>query len=371
MVPASELTVREAQSSDWTAIWPFMKRIVAAGETFSWDRDIAEDEARTSWMHTGPGRTFVAVDDRGRVVGTAELEPNHGGPGPDHARSSQVERRESRTRGNIVEWVPRPEVVAQGGLGVSDDRGDRRQRVGVTPGAVDQRLVFLRPPQHVGIIAEHGCAMMHRMMAPDLPELVPQDIAVAGELVLSGALVEGPGDGPVRPPRIRLRESEVRGVTIEAGHVPGLELVDVILSDCGLANLDARGGFVRRVEIQRSRLTGFGLNEAEIADLVVRDSSLELSSFAGASLRSVRFEGVNLINASFMEARLELVEFVDCRLSGADFRGAEVRSAAIRGASLDGVLGVDSLRGARMPWGDVLASAGALAAALGIGIEQD
>jgi uncharacterized protein YjbI with pentapeptide repeats len=167
-----------------------------------------------------------------------------------------------------------------------------------------------------------------------------------------------------------VRESELHGVSIEGRHIAGLELVDVILTDCGLANVDAREGLLRRVEVRRSRLVGFGLNEGDVSDLVVRDSSLELASFAGASLRGVRFEGVNLINASFMEARLELVEFIDCRMSGADFRGARVRSAAIRGASLDGVLGVESLRGTRMPWGDLLASAGALAAALGISVEE-
>jgi uncharacterized protein YjbI with pentapeptide repeats len=208
------------------------------------------------------------------------------------------------------------------------------------------------------------------MIAPDLPELEPQDLPADGDLVLSGALVDGTGGEPVPARRIRLRESELRGITVQADHIPGVELVDAVLRDCALANLDARGAFLRRVQVERSRLVGLSLGEADIADLLVRDSSLELASFAGAQLRGVRFEGVNLNDASFMDARLEAVEFVDCRMSGADFRGARVRSAAIRGASLDGVLGVESLRGVRMPWGDVLASAGALAAALGISVEE-
>jgi L-amino acid N-acyltransferase YncA len=89
--------IRDATPDDWPAIWAFMRRVVAAGETFSWDRDIPEQAARASWMHEPPGRTIVAVDDGGTVVGTAESEPNHGGPAahvatasfmvdPDHAR---------------------------------------------------------------------------------------------------------------------------------------------------------------------------------------------------------------------------------------------------------------------------------------------
>jgi hypothetical protein len=72
-----------------------------------------------------------------------------------------------------------------------------------------------------------------------------------------------------------------------------------------------------------------------------------------------------------MEAQLAAVEFVDCRLSGADFRGVKTKGCAIRSSSLDGVLGVDSLKGVAMPLADVLASAAALATALGIVVEFD
>jgi GNAT superfamily N-acetyltransferase len=57
-----------------------MRRIVAAGETFSWDRDIHEREALARWMREPPRRTFVAVDAEHRIIGTAEMGPNHGGP---------------------------------------------------------------------------------------------------------------------------------------------------------------------------------------------------------------------------------------------------------------------------------------------------
>jgi GNAT superfamily N-acetyltransferase len=96
------MEIRDANPEDWPAVWRFLRQIVAAGETFSWDRDLSEDEARAMWFHEpGRGRTVVAVDDDGdgdgAIVGTAELHPNHGGPGahvanagfmvdPEHAR---------------------------------------------------------------------------------------------------------------------------------------------------------------------------------------------------------------------------------------------------------------------------------------------
>jgi uncharacterized protein YjbI with pentapeptide repeats len=145
----------------------------------------------------------------------------------------------------------------------------------------------------------------------------------------------------------------------------------VILHDCGMSNLDGREGRLSRVEVHRSQLVGFGISRGEVRDLRVVDSSLQLASFASATLRNVVFERANLAEASFMHANLKSVAFVDCRLEGTDFRHAKVAGCAIRGSSLDGVLGVESLRGLRMPWPDVVSSAGALAAALGISIEPD
>ncbi|HEX4011971.1 MAG TPA: pentapeptide repeat-containing protein [Solirubrobacteraceae bacterium] len=204
------------------------------------------------------------------------------------------------------------------------------------------------------------------VQAPDLPELTPERLA-DGDLDVSGALVQG---GSVRTGRVRIIESELRGVTIEAPAAPGLTLIHVVLRDCGLSNIDGREGVIRRVSALRCRLVGLDVNASDISDLSVGDSSLELASFAGARLRNVSFVGVNLTEASFQEARLEGVEFIDCELAGADFRRARLSGAAIRGAALTDVIGVESLRGMRMPWSDVVASAGALATALGIEIEE-
>lgn len=206
-----------------------------------------------------------------------------------------------------------------------------------------------------------------RIQAPDLPELERQQIG-DGDLNVSGALIE---QDVIRAGRVRITESELRGVVVEAPAAAGLTLVDVVLHDCGLANVDAREGRIRRVAAEHCRLVGLDVNGGEIGDLRVTDSSLELASFAGARLRDVSFEQVNLSEVSFQEARLEHVRFVGCELAGADFRGARCTACLIRGSSLNGVVGVDALAGVRMPWTDVVASAAALATTLGIEIEEE
>lgn len=76
-------------------MWAILEPVIRAGDTFTWNRDTTEDEARVRWFKDAPGHAFVAVGD-GAVLGTGELHANQGGGGshvanagymvhPDHA----------------------------------------------------------------------------------------------------------------------------------------------------------------------------------------------------------------------------------------------------------------------------------------------
>lgn len=205
---------------------------------------------------------------------------------------------------------------------------------------------------------------------PDLPpelELVRRLPSERTDLELSGAVLEA--ELPLRARRIRLRECELRGVEVQGGPV-ALDLSDVVVGDCDLSNVEAGEGHLRRVEFRRSRLIGFSLRGGRARDLRVADCTLALGSLASAGLQDVVFDSVNLSDATFQDARMRNVQFVDCELAGTDFRGARLTDCRLRGTPLDGVVGVESLRGLAMPWPDIVASAGALAAALGIRAED-
>jgi L-amino acid N-acyltransferase YncA len=80
--------IRVATAEDWPAIWPFLREIVAAGETYAYDPEMTEDQARGLWMVGPPGQTVVAVEDDAGVVGTASMYPNRPGPGSHVASAS-------------------------------------------------------------------------------------------------------------------------------------------------------------------------------------------------------------------------------------------------------------------------------------------
>ncbi|MGB2566910.1 GNAT family N-acetyltransferase [Micromonospora citrea] len=82
------MRIRAATDADWPAVWPFLRQIVAAGETYTWPPDVDEATARGMWLLRPPGRTVVAVDPDGTVLGSAKLTPNQAGPGDHVANAS-------------------------------------------------------------------------------------------------------------------------------------------------------------------------------------------------------------------------------------------------------------------------------------------
>jgi GNAT superfamily N-acetyltransferase len=90
--------IREATAGDWPAIWPIVREIVIAADTFAYDPEMTEDEGRAMWMVGSPGRTTVAVDGAG-VHGTANMYANRAGPGAHVASASFMVASTARGRG--------------------------------------------------------------------------------------------------------------------------------------------------------------------------------------------------------------------------------------------------------------------------------
>ncbi len=96
MTPAAR--IREAAEADWPAIWPIVREVVVAADTFPYDPGMTEDEARAIWMVRPRGRTTVAVDGA-EVTGTANMYANRPGPGAHVASASFMVAPAARGRG--------------------------------------------------------------------------------------------------------------------------------------------------------------------------------------------------------------------------------------------------------------------------------
>ncbi|WP_326643544.1 GNAT family N-acetyltransferase [Nonomuraea fuscirosea] len=84
------MLIREATEEDWAAVWPFFRKIVAAGETFTYPVGMGAEQGHDWWMLPPPNRTVVAVDDAGEVLGTAKMNNNQAGNGAHVASASYM-----------------------------------------------------------------------------------------------------------------------------------------------------------------------------------------------------------------------------------------------------------------------------------------
>jgi uncharacterized protein YjbI with pentapeptide repeats len=191
--------------------------------------------------------------------------------------------------------------------------------------------------------------------APEPPRL-EEERALAPEDLTAGARVD---DG-------RLVDADLSGA-----RPGGLRLTDVAVDKGNLANLAAPDLSLRRVTVTAARLTGAQWTTGTIGDAVFRDCRIDLATFAGTTFERTTFEGCLVAQTDFREALFRSVRFDDCDLTEADLTGLRIDRCELRGCTLDRIAGLDRLRGATMPWADILASAGTFATALGIRVLEE
>jgi uncharacterized protein YjbI with pentapeptide repeats len=200
----------------------------------------------------------------------------------------------------------------------------------------------------------------------DLGTVALDDELELADVHLAGAAYEA----KVR--NLELTAAYLDSVDLAGARLPRLGLRNCRMTGGSLANVSVRNGIAERCAFEGVRLTGMLWHDGVLRDVSFRGCRIDLASFAATRLERVLFENCNLAQADMQEAQLAAVVFRDCELRGVDFSGARVAAGCeLRGCDLDGARGVERLRGARMPYPDVLAAAATFAAALGIGVIED
>jgi uncharacterized protein YjbI with pentapeptide repeats len=152
----------------------------------------------------------------------------------------------------------------------------------------------------------------------------------------------------------RLRRARFSDVWLHETRFVSADLAQTDWLDCwfvaaGVAGVQAFDAQLRRVVFQRCKFDSVNFRGARLAEVV----------FDSCFLRDVDFSGATLDQVSFPDSRLIEVEFANAACDRVDLRGAEL-----------GVLGLDGLRGAVIDSGQLVDLAPALAATLGITVQD-
>lgn len=77
----AELRIRPLEAADFDQVWPIIRDVVQAQETYAFDPDMDRETAWKTWVEL-PRATFVVEPD-GQILGTYYIKANAAGPG-DH-----------------------------------------------------------------------------------------------------------------------------------------------------------------------------------------------------------------------------------------------------------------------------------------------
>jgi uncharacterized protein YjbI with pentapeptide repeats len=167
-------------------------------------------------------------------------------------------------------------------------------------------------------------------------------------------------------------DSELDRTDLSDAKLQALFLIDCCLKQCNLANTVIRAGSARRVSFEGARLTGLGWTAGEIRDSRFSDCRIDLATFESTKFERVVFERCDLREADFRQCRFDAVSFRDCEMSRADIGNVRFAGeSTMSGCTLDGLRGVDRLRGVAMPWADIVAAAGVFAGEIGVRVLDD
>ena len=165
---------------------------------------------------------------------------------------------------------------------------------------------------------------------------------------------------------VRLVEPDLTAAILREGG-----WADVEVMGGQLAGLNLTGSSLRRVHLERARLSGAVFVETQLKDVAFEDAKLDLINFRFANLSRVSFVRCQLIEADFSGAKLAGVSFTGCDLTAADFSGALLRQVDLRSSTLGSLKGIGGLKGAIISSDQMIALLPEFTAALGVEVNNN
>jgi GNAT superfamily N-acetyltransferase len=92
------MRVREYVEADWPKVWPIVREVIQAEETFPYDPAMDSEQARRVWVVAPPGIVAVAEEDS-EILGTAHMQANRPGRGSHISTASFMVAGQARGRG--------------------------------------------------------------------------------------------------------------------------------------------------------------------------------------------------------------------------------------------------------------------------------
>jgi uncharacterized protein YjbI with pentapeptide repeats len=174
-----------------------------------------------------------------------------------------------------------------------------------------------------------------------------------------------------RAPSARFLECAFSKVSISGGTMPRASLRDVWMRDVRLTGTSVAESSWLDVTVLASALAGVQLYGSELRRVAFSGCKLDSVNFRGARLDSVTFDRCVLRDVDFADAELTGCAFGGSDLTRTDFSRTRMDRTDLRNADLGIIIDAQSLRGAIISSGQLVALAPALAQSMGVIVSDD
>jgi RimJ/RimL family protein N-acetyltransferase len=90
--------IRRFNKTDWPALWKIIEPVFRSGDTYVYSPDISEEDAYKIWVDL-PEETYVAVNEKGDIIGTYYIKQNQPGLGSHVCNCGYIVSSDVRNRG--------------------------------------------------------------------------------------------------------------------------------------------------------------------------------------------------------------------------------------------------------------------------------
>lgn len=105
------MNIREANKQDFADIWSIFHEIVAAGETYAYDRETSREQAEKIWLDA-PRKTYVFEQD-GIILGTYFIKTNQAGAGDHVCNCGYMVSSAARGQGMATKMCEHSQTIAR------------------------------------------------------------------------------------------------------------------------------------------------------------------------------------------------------------------------------------------------------------------
>lgn len=208
-----------------------------------------------------------------------------------------------------------------------------------------------------------------RVSPPDLPREFEGPVELAPRLDLLGARLSAPS-GDADAAHAHLAECRLDAASPTRLDLTGATLSDVAATDLRAAELVAREGTWRNVEIAGGRIGTLDGLRVRWDSVTLRDLRIDYLSLPSAELTDVLIVGCDIGTLDVPEARLTRVRFEGSHVDEVDTRGLRSTDLDLRGLEALSFTDARSLSGTWLSERQTELHAAAFAAALGIRVSS-